>query len=137
MKYINTFFKAGLLYPALLVAMLIALYVVPAFAEKTPNPIPRPTQLLLNMTVPCSEQGVQFISETVTKYGEQEFASGTASIKPLMKPELEIVDLLMYVNPVERTFSIFSLQQVGEYEIACVLAAGHSFKPFNGEFRSE
>ena len=140
MKYINTF-TTGLIYPVLFVIMFIALYVVPAFAQEVPTPVPRPegqpTQLLLNMTVPCSEQGVRFISETVTQYGEQEFASGTASIKPLMKPELEIVDLLMYVNPVERTFSIFSLQQVGEYEVACVLAAGHSFKPFNGEFRSK
>ena len=141
MKYINTFFKAGLVYPALLVAMLIALYVVPALAEETPNPIPRPqgppTQLLLNMTVPCSDQGVKYISKTVIEYGEQEFASGTASIKPLMKPNLEIVDLLMYVNPEKRTFSIFSLQKIDDYEVACILAAGIEFKPFNGEFRSQ
>ena len=141
MKYINTFFKAGLVYPALLVAMLIALYVVPAVAEDTPYPVPRPetapSQLLLNMTIPCSEDGVAFISETVNQYHEQEFASGVATIKPLMKPLLETVDLLMYVSPDKRTYSIFTLQQVGDYEVACVLAAGHSFKPFDGEYRSE
>ena len=140
MKYINTF-TTGLIYPALLVAMFIALYVVPAFADKMPKPVPRPegppTQLLLNMTIPCSEDGVAFISETVIQYHEQEFASGVATIKPLMKPLLETVDLLMYVSPDKRTYSIFTLQQVGDYEVACVLAAGHSFKPFDGEYRSE
>ena len=78
MKYINTF-TTGLIYPALLVAMFIALYVVPAFADKMPSPVPRPegppTQLLLNMTIPCSEDGVAFISETVIQYHEQEFSS--------------------------------------------------------------
>tara|TARA_E500000331_G_C17036847_1_gene617709 strand:+ start:81 stop:509 length:429 start_codon:yes stop_codon:yes gene_type:complete len=140
MKYINTFFKAGLVYPALLVAMLIALYVVPAVAEDTPYPVPRPeeppTQLLLNMTVPCSENGIEFISDTVNKYQEQEFASGEATIKPLMKPNLVPVDLLMYVSPSKRTFTIFSLQKVGEYEVACIIAGGHSFTPFVGEYRS-
>ena len=140
MKYINTFFKAGLVYPALLVAMLIALYVVPAVAEDIPNPVPRPemapSQLLLNMTVPCREDGIAFISETVNQYQEQEFASGEATIKPLMKPNLVGIDLLMYVSPMKRTFTIFSLQQVGEYEVACILAAGHSFTPFVGEYRS-
>ena len=140
MKYINTFFKAGLVYPALLFAMLIALYIVPAVAEDIPNPVPRPetapSQLLLNMTIPCREDGIAFISETVNQYQEQEFASGEATIKPLMKPNLIGVDLLMYVSPSKRTFTIFSLQKVGEYEVACIIAGGHSFTPFVGEYRS-
>ena len=136
MKYINTFFKAGLVYPALLVAMLIALYVVPAVAEDTPYPEPRPaTQLLLNITIPCREDGVIFLSELMEIYGEQEFASGTFKFKPIGSPNFVYADLLMYVSPDRKTFSIFSLHTVGNYEIACVLAGGNDLKPFTGEYR--
>ena len=109
-----------------------------AHAQEIPLPKSKPekTQLLLNMTVPCREDGIAFISETVNAYGEQEFASGVASIKPLLKPNLELVDLLMYVSADKRTFSIFSLQKVGEYEVACVIVGGHTFKPFDGKYRN-
>ena len=111
------------------------------FAENMPQPKPRPdsilpTQLLLNMTIPCREDGVMYISETVQTYGEQEFASGIATIKPLTKLNLQTVDLLMYVSPDRRSFTIFTLQNVGNYEVACILAGGHTFKPFTGEYRS-
>jgi len=123
------------------IIVILGLIAFTTHAQEVPNPVPRPegppTQLLLNMTIPCSEDGVAFISETVNQYHEQEFASGVATIKPLMKPLLETVDLLMYVSPDKRTYSIFTLQKVGEYEVACVLAAGHSFKPFDGEYRSK
>ncbi len=119
---------------------MCSLFALQAIAqEPPPNPIPRPegppTQLLLNMQIPCREDGIEFITETVNQYHEQEFASGVATIKPLLRPLLETVDLLMYVSPDKRTFSIFTLQQVGDYEVACVLAAGHSFTPFTGEYR--
>ncbi len=124
-----------------LLIVVCSLFAFKLYAQDVPNPIPRPqgppTQLLLNMQIPCREDGIEFISETVSQYHEQEFASGVATIKPLMKPLLETVDLLMYVSPDKRTYSIFTLQQVGEYEVACVLAAGHSFTPFTGEFRSK
>lgn len=122
-----------------IITIWLCLFALTAHAQEVPNPLPRPegepTQLLLNMTVPCREDGVAYISETVNQYQEQEFASGEATIKPLMKPNLVPVTLLMYVSPNKRTYSIFSLQQVGEYEVACILAAGHSFTPFSGEYR--
>ena len=121
-----------------LVAMMFSVNV---FAENMPQPKPRPdsilpTQLQLNMTIPCREDGVMYISETVQTYGEQEFASGVATIKPLMNPSLQSVDMLMYVSPDKRSFTIFTLQNVGNYEVACILAGGHTFKPFSGEYRS-
>jgi len=122
-----------------IIILFVILFAFSSQAQEVPNPLPRPegppTQLLLNMTVPCREDGVAYISETVNQYQEQEFASGKATIKPLMKPNLVPVTLLMYVSPNKRTYSIFSLQQVGEYEVACILAAGHSFTPFSGEYR--
>ena len=106
-------------------------------AQEVPTPKLKPerTQLLLNMQVPCSQQGIDYLSDIVNKHGEQEFASGVFAIKPLMKPDMVTVDLLMYVNPKTRTFTIFSYQKVGDYNVACVLAGGTNFTPFSGEYR--
>lgn len=104
-------------------------------AEQHKKSKPTQNQLLLNMQIPCSEKSVQYISDLVNEYGEQEFASGEAAIKPLAKKSLETVDLLMYVNPRTRTFTLFTVQKVGEYEVACVLAGGIKFTPFTGEYR--
>lgn len=104
--------------------------------EVPPLPEPRPsTQLLLNISIPCREDGVMFISELVEIYGEQEFASGTFKFKPIGSPNFVYADLLMYVSPDRKTFSIFSLHTVNNYEIACVLAGGTNLKPFNGTYR--
>ena len=80
--------------------LFLTLFISTASAEKyVPSPKPRPaTQLLLNITVPCSEQGIDYLSDIVNQHGEQEFASGVFAIKPLMKPDMVTVDLLMYVN---------------------------------------
>ncbi len=106
-------------------------------AQEIPQPTPKPdrTQLLLNMQVPCSQQGIKYLSDIVNKHGEQEFASGVFAIKPLMKPDMVTVDLLMYVNPKTRTFTIFSYQKVGGFNVACVIAGGTDFTPFSGEYR--
>lgn len=105
---------------------------------QTPPPKDGPkTQLLLNMQVPCSENGVQYLSDTVNKHGEQEFASGVFKIKPMTKPNMVTVDLLMYVNPKTRSFTIFSYQTVGDYNVACIIAGGTDFTPFKGEYRKD
>jgi len=106
-------------------------------AQEIPKPKPKPdlTQLLLNMQVPCSDQGIEYLSDIVNKHGEQEFASGVFAIKPVTKPDMVTVDLLMYVNPKTRTFTIFSYQTVGGYNVACVIAGGTDFTPFSGEYR--
>jgi len=63
--------------------LLAILFVVlcintPRAEEHVPVPKPRPaTQLLLNITIPCREDGVNYISEIVNYYKEEEFASGT------------------------------------------------------------
>ncbi len=120
--------------------LIILVLLLTAFntnAQEIPKPKPKPdrTQLLLNMQVPCSEQGIDYLSDIVNKHGEQEFASGVFAIKPLMKPDMVTVDLLMYVNPKTRTFTIFSYQKVNGFNVACVIAGGTDFTPFSGEYR--
>ena len=120
--------------------LIILVLLLTAFntnAQEIPKPKPKPdrTQLLLNMQVPCSEQGIDYLSDIVNKHGEQEFASGVVKIKPLMQPDMVTVDLLMYVNPKTSTFTIFSYQKVGDYNVACVIAGGTDFTPFSGEYR--
>ena len=107
-------------------------------AQEIPQPIPKPqrTQLLLNITIPCREDGVMFISEIVEQFGEKEFASGTFKFKPIGSPNFVMSNILMYVSPDRKTFSIFSLHKVGEYEVACVLAGGTDLRPFRGEYRN-
>ena len=106
-------------------------------AQEIPQPIPKPqrTQLLLNITIPCREDGVMFISEIVKQFGEKEFASGTFKFKPIGNPDFVMSDILMYVSPDRKTFSIFSLHKVGELEVACVLAGGTNLRPFRGNYR--
>jgi hypothetical protein len=120
-----------------LIILVLLLTAFNTHAQEIPKPESKPdrTQLLLNMQVPCSEQGIDYLSDIVNKHGEQEFASGVFKIKPLMKPDMVTVDLLMYVNPKTSTFTIFSYQKVGEYNVACVIAGGTDFTPFSGEYR--
>ena len=118
--------------------LIILVLLLTAFntnAQELPKPKPDRTQLLLNMQVPCSKQGIDYLSDIVNQHGEQEFASGVFAIKPIMKPDMVTVDLLMYVNPKTSTFTIFSYQKVGDYNVACVIAGGTDFTPFSGEYR--
>ena len=119
------------------IIVILGLIAFTTNAQEIPKPMPKPerTQLLLNMQVPCSQKGIEYLSDIVNKHGEQEFASGVFAIKPVSKPDLVTVDLLMYVNPKTRTFTIFSYQKVGDYNVACVLAGGTDFTPFSGEYR--
>ena len=120
-----------------LIILVLLLTAFNTHAQEIPKPTPKPdrTQLLLNMQVPCSEQGIDYLSDIVNKHSEQEFASGVIKIKPLMQPDMVTVDLLMYVNPKTSTFTIFSYQKVGDYNVACVIAGGTDFTPFSGEYR--
>ena len=105
-------------------------------AQEMPLPKPRPpTQQLLNMSIPCREDGVRYISEIVNEYNEQEFASGVISIKPVGQMAPVTVDLLMYVNPKTRSFTMFTLQPIGKYQIACLVGGGINFTPFTGDYR--
>ena len=120
-----------------IITIFLSIFASTIQADQHKKSQPTQNQLLLNMQIPCSEKAVKYISETVEEYGEQEFASGVIGIKPLSKPALETVDLLMYVNPKTRTFTLFTVQKIGEYEVACVLAGGIDFKPFSGQYRDE
>jgi hypothetical protein len=118
-----------------IITLWLSLFALTVQAQTPPPDDGTKTQLLLNMQVPCSEKGIKYLSDIVNKHGEQEFASGVVKIKPLMKPDMVTVDLLMYVNPKTSTFTIFSYQKVGDYNVACVIAGGTDFTPFSGEFR--
>jgi hypothetical protein len=122
-----------------MIKFLIPIFVILfAYNAQAQTPLPKDgskTQLLLNMQVPCSEKGIKYLSDIVNKHGEQEFASGVVKIKPMMQPDMVTVDLLMYVNPKTSTFTIFSYQKVGDYNVACVIAGGTDFTPFSGEYR--
>ena len=120
-----------------ILALCCSLFLYTAQAQTPPLKDGTRTQLLLNMTVPCREDGVNYITDTVDEYNEQEFASGVISINPMGATTPITVDLLMYVNPKTRTFTLFTLQPVGEYEVACVVAGGIKFTPFSGEYRAE
>jgi hypothetical protein len=118
-----------------IITLWLSLFALTVQAQTPPPDDGTKTQLLLNMQVPCSEKGIKYLSDIVNKHGEQEFASGVVKIKPLMKPDMVTVDLLMYVNPKTSTFTIFSYQKVGDYNVACVIAGGTDFTPFSGEYR--
>jgi hypothetical protein len=118
-----------------IITLWLSLFALSVQAQTPPPDDGTKTQLLLNMQVPCSEKGIKYLSDIVNKHGEQEFASGVAKIKPMMQPDMVTVDLLMYVNPKTSTFTIFSYQKVGDYNVACVIAGGTDFTPFSGEYR--
>jgi hypothetical protein len=118
-----------------IITLWLSLFALSVQAQTPPPDDGTKTQLLLNMQVPCSEKGIKYLSDIVNKHGEQEFASGVVKIKPLMQPDMVTVDLLMYVNPKTSTFTIFSYQKVGDYNVACVIAGGTDFTPFSGEYR--
>ena len=117
--------------------ILCSLFAFTTQAQTPPPTDGKPTQLLLNMQVPCREDGIRYLSDVVNKHGEQEFASGVFKIKPMTKPDMVTVDLLMYVNPKTRSFTIFSYQTVGDYNVACIIAGGTDFTPFKGEYRKD
>ena len=117
--------------------LFLILFISTASADKTvPLPKPRPaTQLLLNITVPCREDGVNYISEIVNYYKEEEFASGTFSFKPINLADFQEADFLMYVSKDRKTFSIFSFQDFGDRQVACVIIGGNNLEPFDGKYR--
>jgi hypothetical protein len=117
--------------------LFLTLFISTASAEKyVPSPKPRPaTQLLLNITVPCREDGVEYISEIVNYYKEEEFASGTFSFKPINLADFQEADFLMYVSKDRKTFSIFSFQDFGDRQVACVIIGGNNLEPFDGKYR--
>jgi hypothetical protein len=121
----------------LLAILFVILFVSNANADKNvPSPKPRPaTQLLLNITVPCREDGVEYISEIVNYYKEEEFASGTFSFKPINLDDFQEADFLMYVSKDRKTFSIFSFQDFGDRQVACVIIGGNDLEPFDGKYR--
>ncbi len=117
--------------------LFLILFISTASAEKyVPSPKPRPaTQLLLNITVPCREDGVNYISEIVNYYKEEEFASGNFSFKPINLDGFQQADFLMYVSKDRKTFSIFSFQDFGDRQVACVIIGGNNLEPFDGKYR--
>ena len=117
--------------------LFLILFISTASAEKyVPSPKPRPaTQLLLNITVPCREDGVNYISEIVNYYKEEEFASGNFSFKPINLDDFQEADFLMYVSKDRKTFSIFSFQDFGDRQVACVIIGGNNLEPFGGKYR--
>lgn len=117
--------------------LFLILFISTASADKTvPSPKPRPaTQLLLNITIPCREDGVNYISEIVNYYKEEEFASGTFSFKPINLDDFQQADFLMYVSKDRKTFSIFSFQDFGDRQVACVIIGGNNLEPFDGKYR--
>jgi len=117
--------------------LFLILFISTASAEKyVPSPKPRPaTQLLLNITVPCREDGVNYISEIVNYYKEEEFASGNFSFKPINLDDFQEADFLMYVSKDRKTFSIFSFQDFGDRQVACVIIGGNNLEPFDGKYR--
>ena len=70
------------------IIVILGLIAFTTNAQEIPKPMPKPerTQLLLNMQVPCSQKGIEYLSDIVNKHGEQEFASGVFAIKPVSKP---------------------------------------------------
>jgi hypothetical protein len=102
--------------------LFLILFISTASADKTvPSPKPRPaTQLLLNITVPCKEE---------------EFASGNFSFKPINLDDFQEADFLMYVSKDRKTFSIFSFQDFGDRQVACVIIGGNDLEPFDGKYR--
>jgi hypothetical protein len=120
----------------LLTILFVVLFATTASAESVPPPKPRPaTQLLLNITIPCREDGVNYISEIVNYYKEEEFASGTFSFKPINLDDFQQADFLMYVSKDRKTFSIFSFQDFGDKQVACVIIGGNNLEPFDGKYR--
>jgi len=117
--------------------LFLILFISTASADKTvPSPKPRPaTRLLLNITVPCREDGVNYISEIVNYYKEEEFASGNFSFKPINLDDFQEADFLMYVSKDRKTFSIFSFQDFGDRQVACVIIGGNNLEPFDGKYR--
>ena len=117
--------------------LFLILFISTASADKTvPSPKPRPaTQLLLNITIPCREDGVNYIREIVNYYKEEEFASGTFSFKPINLDDFQQADFLMYVSKDRKTFSIFSFQDFGDRQVACVIIGGNNLEPFDGKYR--
>jgi len=120
----------------LLSILFVILFVTIASAEPVPSPKPRPkTQLLLNITIPCREDGVDYISEITNYYKEEEFASGTFTFKPINLDGFQEADFLMYVSKDRKTFSIFSFQDFGDRQVACVIIGGNDLEPFDGKYR--
>jgi hypothetical protein len=94
-----------------------------AAQEKSP-------ELVLDITIPCSNNGPKFIEDVTTAYRELPFAQGMFTIKPVRGPNFVTSQLYMYVSKDWKTFSIFSMTNVEGQPVACVLVGGKQLKPY-------
>ena len=86
--------------------------------------------LVLDITIPCSNNGSKFIDELTTAYKELPFAQGIFTIKPVRAPNFVSSRFYMYVSKDMKTFSIFSLTDVEGQPVACILIGGENLKPY-------
>jgi hypothetical protein len=86
--------------------------------------------LVLDITIPCSNNGSKFIDELTTAYKELPFAQGIFTIKPIRAPNFVSSRFYMYVSADWKTFSIFSLTDVEGQPVACILVGGENLKPY-------
>ncbi len=90
----------------------------------------KPPELVLDITIPCNNNGPKFIQDLTTAYQELPFAEGNFTIKPVRGPNFVLSRFYMYVSADMKTFSIFSLTDVEGSLVACVLAGGENLKPY-------
>jgi|TARA_B110000977_G_C10830189_1_gene397709 hypothetical protein len=87
-------------------------------------------ELVLDITIPCSNNGPKFMYDLTTAYKELPFAQGMFTIKPVRGPNFVTSQLYMYVSKDWKTFSIFSMTNVEGQPVACVLVGGEQLKPY-------
>ena len=90
----------------------------------------KPPELVLDITIPCNNNGPKFIEDVTKFYQELPFAQGMFTIKPVLGPGFVSSQLYMYVSEDWKTFSIFSVTNVEGSLVACVLAGGENLKPY-------
>ena len=107
-----------------IIALFATLIAFNASAEE------KPPELVLEITIPCGNNGPKFMLDLTTAYKELPFAHGIFTIKPVRAPNFVTSQLYMYVSKDWKTFSIFSLTDVEGQPVACVLASGEQFRPY-------
>jgi hypothetical protein len=107
-----------------IIALFATLIAFNASAEE------KPPELVLDITIPCGNNGPKFMLDLTTAYQELPFAQGMFTIKPVRGPGFVASQLYMYVSEDRKTFSIFSLTNVEGSLVACLLAGGENLKPY-------
>ena len=98
-----------------------------------------PPKLLLDITIPCGNDGYKYIDDLTKDFKELPFAQGFFSIKPAIGNGFVKSKFYMYVSKDWKTFSIFSLTEVEDLSlpVACILVGGEQLKPYSlGAFRT-